>query len=488
MQSSYFPKWVGDAGRLWGILAIVVSLLAFPSRTMPIYIYIFYLVEILGFFYYCRHYSRLWAGYSVKRFIKTIFWIGVLLRVPWTLYTHYHYVNLYGPHYFNSLVDLCVYVGLAYDAVNDIFTRGDWGFLNLFLMCVEFDDIGAPIFNMILLLLTGNSQPCLVPLMANIIMGAYTSIFVYRIARRHFGEEVARMTALFCMLNPNLIWWCSSLMKEVQMTFFTFWYLDRMDAIIFNRKISVIEVAPVSLIGSFVFLYRAALGILLFVAFFATVVLISNRVVNMGKKLLAGALVAIVLLLGFGEQMREQTQSLYSQVKRGGQKENMEWRSERDKGNSFARYAGAAVFAPLIFTIPFPTVTYTHETQEMLMEVSGGNFIKNILSFFVILCLFIMLFSGEWRRHVFLLSFLIGYLIILVMSQYAQSGRFHVPVLPVEMMFAAYSIYYIDQGKNIPISVSKRARYKRWYHIWCIAMFAACIFWQWFKLRGQGLI
>jgi hypothetical protein len=46
---------------------------------------------------------------------------------------------------------------------------------------------------------------------------------------------------------------------------------------------------------------------------------------------------------------------LLEQVQGDYQKDNMEWRGEREGGNEFAKYAGVTVFAPLIFTIPFPT-------------------------------------------------------------------------------------------------------------------------------------
>ena len=59
--------------------------------------------------------------------------------------------------------------------------------------------------------------------------------------------------------------------------------------------------------------------------------------------------------------------------------------------------------------------------------------------------MFMLLLTGLWRRHVFLIAILVGYLIILVMSVYAQSGRFHVPALPLEIMFAAYCIQLIEQ-------------------------------------------
>ena len=130
------------------------------------------------------------------------------------------------------------------------------------------------------------------------------------------------------------------------------------------------------------------------------------------------------------------------------------------------------------FTIPFPTLTYTHEGQEALMQVAGGNYIKNVLSFFVILSMFVFLLNKTWRQHILIISFTVGYLVILVVSVYAQSGRFHMPILPFEMMFAAYGISLCQD----------KPRWRVLYTYALVAEIGICVFWQWFKLKGQGLI
>ena len=485
---AYFPQNLATSGIFVGVLTFTIILFYFSNNLMPAYLYWIFIAELLIFYLGSVHYSSAWSRYSLKNFVWHIFLIGLLLRIPFAVYHHVENVNLYGVLYYPSLADVDVYVGLAKQAVDEIIQNSNWAFIPFFLKYLAFDDIGAPILNTFILLLTGNTNPCVAVLSVNVILGAITPIFMYHIARRHFGEDVGRMTAIFCMLNPNMIWWCCTMMKETQMIFFVCWFLDRMDAVLMRGKVSVAEVIPVALIGMYVFLYRAALGILLFMAFFAALVLMSQRIVSMGKKILAGVFVIVVLLLGFGQQMAEQAQSLRKQALGDAQRQNMEWRTTRTHGNAFAKYASKTIFAPLIFTIPFPTLTYTHEKQVALMEVSGGNLIKNLLSFFVILCMFVMLLSGEWRQHVFLIAYLIGYLAILAFSSYAQSGRFHMPAIPFEMMFAAYMIKIIQQSKRVFSYLKSKRTYMRWYTYWCIACVVITVFWQWFKLKGQGII
>ena len=202
---------------------------------------------------------------------------------------------------------------------------------------------------------------------------------------------------------------------------------------------------------------------------------------------LCGGIVMILFALGFIATMLLQNESIYGEVQtmaqtdiRAQQQGNMQWRSVRGgKGvnQRFAKYAGAVVFAPMIFTIPFPTMTAT-PNQENQRMIHGGNFSKNVTSFFTILALFMLLFSGDWRKYILPISILCGYLIILVFSSFPHSERFHLPTLPFAMMFVAYAMAKFNM----------RPAYKRWFTYWLVAMFVAALTWNWFKLAGRGLI
>ena len=105
---------------------------------------------------------------------------------------------------------------------------------------------------------------------------------------------------------------------------------------------------------------------------------------------------------------------------------------------------------------------------------NGANFIKNVLSGFVIFALFSLLMSGEWRKHVLPIAVMCGYLVVLVFSNFAHSERFHFPILALELMFAAYGVTLM---KN---------KHKRWYMIWMAVVCAIVVGWAWFKLAGRG--
>lgn len=266
------------------------------------------------------------------------------------------------------------------------------------------------------------------------------------------------------------------MMKETELIFLFVSFAENADKIFYKEKAGVWNWILTIVLGGALFAFRSALGMVAFLALFCQVVFASQKVTSIGKKIAVGVVFFAVVLIMFGDTLTTEIANTRQMSVGDYQQTNMEWRSQRAGGNAFAKYAGAAVFAPLIFTIPFPTVVYTMQDQEMLMMVAGGNYVKNVLSFFVIAVMFFMLFKGRWREHVFPIALLCGYLAALVLSVFAQSGRFHMPIIPLEMMFAAYGVSLMQN------------KHKRWYIYALCFEFVVIVAWSWFKLKGRGMI
>ena len=170
----------------------------------------------------------------------------------------------------------------------------------------------------------------------------------------------------------------------------------------------------------------------------------------------------------------EQSEFLMDQADSTGA--NFEYRASRKGGNVLVSGLNKAILAPFLFTIPFPTMVEI-EGQYVQQLQNGGFFLKNIMSFFCLFALFILIPNNRWRNHVMIIAFLLGYLMALGLSSFAHSGRFHHPVIPIEMIFGAYGM---SQIKSI-----KQARR---FDFFLAAELLAIVFWNWFKLKGRGAV
>lgn len=437
-------------------------------------------VSVALFFYAGYALSRNWHKVLEKQFLKNIFSLGFVIRIIWVIYLYYIFNPIYYGNTFGDTADVEWYIPFAIDLA--AWMTGD-SYLTLSQLIDNYmsaiDDVGYPFMLAIEYIISGKMSDIFVPMVLKSIMGAYCAIMIYNVAKRHFGVGVARIAALFVCLNPNMIYWCGNMMKEAEMVFFCCLAVDKLDqGLSSGNKLTLRALWPGLLAGLVLFFLRTALGLALFMGVLLHVVLASNKIISLTKKIIVGILVITTLIVSMGDRLFYQAKGLVNQVQTGAQKENMEWRSERAGGNSFAKYAGAAVFAPLIFTIPFPTLNVANEAQLTQMQLAGGSYIKNLFSFFVITALFLMLISGEWRRHVFILAYTCGYLVVLVFSGYAQSGRYHMPIWPMLMLFAAYGVQMAKGNKYI----------RNGFHQVVLLEVLVCLAWNWFKLKGRGLI
>lgn len=450
-------------------------------RHVPQYDLIFTtIISILLFFFVGRSMSNKFSLLREKKFLRSVFTVGFVVRILWVLYLFFIFNPRYYGNNVGSTADVEWYIPFGNEL--SIWLSGNSNYslhqiIDRYMAAI--DDVAYPMLLGMEYMLTGGISDVFIPMLIKSILGAFCAIYAYRIAKRHFGEGAARIAGIFVCLNPNLIYWCGSMMKEAEMVFFCCLAVDKLDEVLSsNSQLTLKSLIPGILSGFVLLFMRTTLGLALFSAVMVHVLMADKRIISIGKKIFIGVLVTVVLTITVGDQLLDQSKGYIDIVRSGGQEQNMEWRSTRVGGNSFAKYASATVFAPLIFTLPFPTFNQAHIGQLAQVQLSGGYFIKNILSFFVIIVLVQLLITGEWRKHVLLIGYTCAYLVVLVFSGYAQSGRFHMPIWPMLMIFAAYGIQRAKTDKKI----------RKWFTYALYAEVLVCLAWNWFKLAGRGMI
>ena len=479
---SFIPKRVTSWAMLTYVAAIFCCNVLFASHMLAWQWWFFGAIEVLGFFYFANRLSKGWLYIKPVHFTQKLFWTAFFLRAVWVVISYVLYQNWTETAFAIDAGDELIYDELARFA-SRMMRDGDWsiyGNIERYAGQIQFSDMGYPIYLTFIYWIFGGS--IVVARLIKAIIGAWTVVLMYKFTSRNFGEQVGRMTAVMCMLMPNLIYYCGFQLKEVEMVFLCVLFVERADYLLRKGKLAFVPTAMLMLIPAVMFTIRTALAAVMVMAFFCVLLLSSERVVSWGRRalFLTLALVFAGVVLMTSTNIGHDIQQMW-QTRGSTQQTNMEWRSQRKdalgRSNQFVKYAGSAVFAPMIFTIPFPTMveTYGQENQKM---IHGGNFVKNILSGFTIAALFMLLFSGDWRKYVLPLAILCGYLVVLVFSSFAHSERFHLPILPFSLMFAAYGISKMNEVWWI----------KKYYPYWCALMFVAAIAWNWFKLAGRGMI
>lgn len=465
---AYFPNLISRKAMMSYFIALAIISVIFMNRILPFVWMLFGTVEVCSFFYFSNQLTKRWYRLRPETFAEKLFWTSLTIRLIYMVFVYFFYDYMTGrPFMFYSADEQGYFAGAK------IWNQYGFEVFRDSLRWVDFSDSGEVVWNGLLCWIFG--PYILVARIGHCFASALTCVLVYRIAKRHFGESTARMAAIFCMLMPNLIYYCGIHLKEANMVFVTVLLVDSVDAIlsekIFNWKSLALAVFSVVAMFSF----RTALGIVGILATLIALILNKGKLTAVWKRVGLAVFVAIVIsTTTIGNRLMTEFDELWKNREQN-QSAGMEFRSERAGGNAFAKYMSSAVFAPAIFTIPFASMVYT-EGQENQQMLNGGNYVKNVMSGFVLFVLVLLLVSGDWRKHVLPLSLMLGYLTVIAFSNFAHSERFHQPALPFELMFAAYGISQLKK-KNV-----------KWIDYWLVFVVVANIAWAWFKLAGRGAL
>ena len=493
------PKWWSKYSIIAYVLALAVVTYMYSAYSMPWYYMLSGVVAVSVFFWYGRQVAKQTSVLKMHReksFEKILFWNAFVIRVLWMGMIYYIFMESYGNPFGFENADADYYDNMGGEVAQWL-SRGtffrDWGHWSVERKG-DLSDMGYATYVGFIYWLTGEGGSVHAPMIAGQVVktsaisiiavrllkcvwSSLTVLLIYRLAKRNFDEQTARIAGIFVALWPNFWYYCGVHLKETEMVFMAVLFVEQADKMLRSRQFTSWKVVPVLLIAAAMFTFRTPLGLVALLALIFSVVMSSARVVNWGKRIIIGVLAVLLVGVTVGNRIEERAKGLIEQVQMGQQKSNMEWRSKREHGNAYAKYASKTIFAPLIMTIPFPSMVRPFDGQDVQQLLNGGNFVKNIMSFFTIFALITLLLSGKWRDHLLPLSFMLGYLVVLTVSVFAQSERFHQPAMPFEMMFAAYGL-----GMVVP-----KKKYKRWFMYWCVLMFIAAIAWNWFKLKGRGL-
>ena len=469
---NYFPKYYTDKA-MYVYFALLVCVPVIFGYPMEWYFWIFGIVEVVGFFYFAHQLPIAWKNYSPKVFTKKLFTIALIIRIIYVVFSYWFYNAMTGSPFEFNPGDVMFYNEMGQYG-HKLLSNGDWNLLEKFETYAKMalSDSGYPIYLTIVYWIFDDS--ILITRIIKCFWSAWTCVLVYKLASRNFGESVGRIAAIFCMLMPNFIYYCGIHLKETEMVFLIVLFAERADYAMRTKKLDWKALIVAILSACILFLFRTALAAVAMIALATTLMLSSRKVLSLSKKIVIGTFVILAMFATVGNQLMAEAEELLNKAD-GNQDNAMEWYANRKGGNELAKYAGAAVFAPMIFTIPFPTLVDT-PNQENQRMINGGNYVKNITSALTIFALFSLILSGNWRKHVLILSVCCGYLVVIALSAFAHSERFHLPALPFSLILAALGVSLLTNKQ------------KKWYNYWLILIFVANIAWAWFKLKGRGFV
>ena len=215
---TFFPRWMMERSIFLYLALLVVVALLFNAHTMAWYFLLFGLVEVLGFFFVANYLTKEWREDAVSNtgFRRRLFLTSLTIRILYVLFSYWFYIEMTGsPFEFHAAYSIFYHTESQVGAkiLRDYDFLSFWSRFYAYLG-TDISDVGYAAYLSIVYYLTGNS--ILFCRIIKALLSAYTVILIYKISERNFGENIARISAVFCMLMPNLIYYCGLHLKETE--------------------------------------------------------------------------------------------------------------------------------------------------------------------------------------------------------------------------------------------------------------------------------
>lgn len=452
--------------QLYFIILVFTSIVSIPLA-LPLIWIVFATCTILFFFLKSKQLIKRWDNFSEIRFGNKLFVTAFSIRIVWVVFSYYFYKHMNGQPFEFDTADALGYHNEAIWML-DVIRNGDW---SMFWDYYETrsTDMGYPVYLMFVYSIFGKS--ILITRIIKALLGAFTVYLIYKITQRNFDEHVARIAAILALCYPNLIYYTGLHVKETEMVFLLIAFIERADFLLRQRKLQISLLILMLLLGISLYFFRAVLAYSAFVSLFLTLVFSRKEVFQLKKSLLILLGVFLMVLFLYGSDYFAEALEYWSN-RFNNQEISLIHRSQT---NEFARFGSALIFAPFALVAPFPTLVNI-ESQQNHMLLSGAFFVKNVLAFFVIVSFVNLYKEKNWNNHLLILTIMLTYISILIMSKFALVERFHLPALPFHIILTAYGIS----------TVSRRTMSYFPYYLVGIALII--VGWNWFKLAGRGLI
>ena len=453
-------------------LCLLCCSVIFSRWIMPWYSYVNGIASVTIFYVLSINWMKAWNNKDDKKFERRLFFSAFLLRLCWIL-LYYEFTNIVWETSWEQPVgtsmDSVAYYREAVWA-KEMFDSGLFEFYINWRKSMSISDLGYPLLLFLFNSVSGSS--ILFTRIPNAVFDAWTAVLVYRIAKRNFDRNTAQLASIYTVLMPMLIFYTGVTMKESVMLMLTMWSLNLGDIIIRERKLNVRNIISFALVAASLYLFRDVLLWVIMIAFISAFAISSPRVKQASQRTILLIVGVSLVFIVAGGSIMQQYEAIESQL--AMTEDNF---INRGRTNTLVTGLSKAALAPFMFTIPFPTMVDIPGQYVQAIQ-NGGFYLKNILSFFCMFGIFdLFLRSKKWRNSALLLEFLVGYLIVLGMSSFAHSGRFHHPVICIELILAVYGMNAI-----------KNTRQARLFNVFIYLEIAIVIGWNWFKLAGRGML
>ena len=215
-----FPIWLSRYPIAVYIITLTLVSFIYSEFSLPWYYMLSGVVAVVAFFLFGGTLAKntyIDKIHKEKRFVRRIFLIAFIPRVLFMLLLYWIFQDNYHDAFGFENGDANFYnemgTNMARALGDGTFAKEVEGNLNV----LDLSDMGYGIYLGFIYWLTGDS--IIIVRLLKCLFSSITVILIYRLTKRNFDPQTARVAAIFCALWPNFWYYCAVHLKETEMVF-----------------------------------------------------------------------------------------------------------------------------------------------------------------------------------------------------------------------------------------------------------------------------
>ncbi len=448
------------------IVTFCLIFILFFDKLVPINYITGGFITILVYFIGTWLIFQQWKNLQPRQYEWRLLLVALFIRIAAAVAFYFFYLSETGVPFEYNAVDSLFYHRTAI-TVSQHLRQMDFNFSS-YLSGVSFSDQGYNIFLGLVYAMFGPS--IMIVRLINAIFSTLTVILIYRLSKNLISEHVARIAGIASLMLPNFLLYLGTHLKESLMVFLVMALLYQTVKFVKFQKRNAWVIFSLLSLFYVLFMFRTVLAAIMLASFILYVFFHAPLKSKIANFVAAGFFLIAFGYLIFTSQAGNEIGE-YLAKRETAVADNLQYRASRDGGNKFAMAAGVPLFLAIIFIAPFPSLVFVPE-QDLLWMFIGANFIRNVYAFFTLAGI-VWIFKNNFRNCGLLLFFAFGYLGVLANSGFAISERFHMPVVPILLIFSSIGI--TNYGSKL----------RRYYVLYLAIITLFIIAWNYIKLAGR---
>jgi len=454
------------------IVILATSYIIFNKVIMPYEILLFQILLFLFFIVGILILYSLTLNSDQHQFKYIVFFVALLIKVLGVFVYYNIFLSYNGVP--NQLIgsDSVWYNEQGVLLSKYYLNKGDWNLFSYFDR--PFSDFGYSYFTAIVYSLFGNNIVVIRIIQA--IISSITVVYVYKLAKCYFTEQICRLSAIVVLFFPIFTQYASDNYKETLFILLVVLAVYHSQKLMITTGFNVFRIFVIIGLLFSLFAFRTGTGIMCSFSIFLSILIGKSDLPKWGIFLRVFILPVITILLLYILFLSPAKIELENAVDTGNKYSDKVLESTNSV--TLKSIATIPLFFVSSFFVPLPNlVELPGDDDKIFAEqmLSADSLLKGLFGFFAFFGI-IQLIRQSYRKYLLILSIFLSNLFMIAYAGVAFNYRHHLPIMVFFIILAMAGLF--NMKKNLWI----------YYYFYIILYLIVVLWFNYTKLSDFGII